>query len=313
MNSLSYLHYNVYDYVVLKKSDRLVGAGALLSSAIIYATFSLLIRESSVMFSNSAQVAIRFAVAALLVCLFRLIWKRTLGLPKRHLLLVLALGAIFAGVVILFTISVNETKIANSVFLLYAGSIVASLVFGTVVLKEKLTIGKVVAIVIAICGLAMYGNNLLAFSIGVIAGFTSGLFDGVGNGIRKMLKGVDRSLVILYSYAVGAIVAVIVALMSGEQWISQVHPGSIIAMLVFVGLMIGISNLLLYGFQHFDVNVGTVILSCELVFATILGYVFFRESPTPQEVLGGVLIFIASILAVVDLPNLYRKLLSQKQ
>lgn len=300
MNSLSYLHYYVYDDLMFNQSAKIKGAGALLGAAMIYATFGLLIRESSVMFGNNIQIAIRFLFAALVIVLFKLVIKRSLSLPRRDLLKTFALGAVFGLIVMLFTISVNETKVANSVFLLYAGSIITSLICGTVFLKEKLSPSKIIAIGVAVCGLAMYADNFLVLSVGIVAGFASGLLDGVGNFIRKSLKGVDRNLVILYSYAIGGVVALGAALFSGEQWINQVHTGSIIAMLVFVGLMIGISNLLLYGFQHFDVNVGTVILACELFFATVLGYVFLQESPTVTEIIGGVLIFSASALTVID-------------
>lgn len=285
---------------MFNQSDGIKGAGALLAAAMVYATFGLLIRESSVMFGNNVQIAIRFLLAALVIVFFKVVIKRSLSLPRRDLLKTLSLGVVFGFIVMLFTISVNETKVANSVFLLYAGSIVTSLICGTVFLKEKLSPAKIAAIVVAICGLAMYADNFLVLSVGIIAGFGSGLLDGVGNYIRKSLKGVDRNLVIMYSYAIGGVVALVVALFTSEQWISQVHLGSIIAMLIFIGLMIGISNLLLYGFQHFDVNVGTVILACELFFATILGYIFLHESPTVSEMIGGTLIFAASALTVID-------------
>jgi len=287
------------------------GAGALFGSAIIYASFGVLIRESSKMFGNGAQVVLRFALAALIVTLLQVLLKKTVVLHGRDLLKTIGLGIGFGLVVMLFTISVNETKVANSVFLIYAGSITSSLIIGTVFLKEKLSIAKVFSVIVALAGLSLFAGGLMALSLGAMAGFASGLFDGAANAVRKTLKGVDRNSVIAYSYAVGAVVVLGVTLISGERWVYDVSLLPVIAMLVFVGFMIWISNLLLYGFQHFDVNVGTVILSTELVFATLFGYVFLHESPTTAELIGGALIFMASVLAVVDLPSAGRRVLSK--
>lgn len=294
------------------KSEKVTGAGALLAAALIYATFGILIRESSVMFGNGTQIALRFVAAALLILVFKLIMQKTLSLPRPQMIRTLGLGVVFALIVIFFTISVNETKIANSVFLLYAGSIISSLIVGTVFLKESLSKAKILAILVAVCGLAMFADNFLMLSVGVVAGFMAGLFDGVGNAVRKTLKGADRNLVIMYSYAIGAAVALVMALGTGEQTVGHFNWGSIIAMTIFVGLMIGIGNLLLYGFQHFDVNVGTVILSCELVFATILGYLFFRETPSVAELIGGALVFTASALTVLDSSTRWRQFFSKR-
>jgi len=298
---------------MFRKSEKMTGAGALLSAALIYATFGILIRESSEMFGNGAQIAIRFAAAAFLILIFKLILQKTLTLSRQQTVKTLSLGVVFALIVIFFTIAVNETKIANSVFLLYAGSIISSLIVGTMFLKESLSKAKILAIIVAVCGLAMFADNFLVLSIGVVAGFVSGLFDGVGNAIRKSLKGADRNLVVMYSYAIGAAVALIMALGSGEQMVSQFSWSAIITMAIFVGLMIGISNLLLYGFQHFDVNVGTIILSCELVFATILGYLFFREIPSVPELVGGALVFSASALTVLDSSTRWRQLFAKRE
>lgn len=78
----------------------------------------------------------------------------------------------------------------------------------------------------------------------------------------------------------------------------------IVAGLIFAALLVGLGNLLLYGFQHFDVNVGTVILATELFFASLFGWVFFREVAAPNELIGGAVIFLASILSAVDLSAL---------
>ena len=82
--------------------------------------------------------------------------------------------------------------------------------------------------------------------------------------------------------------------------LKEVTAEGISSTIAFSILLIFAANLLLYGYKHFDVNMGSVISSTELVFATLLAYLFFKEIPSGTELLGGVLIFVASIIAALD-------------
>jgi drug/metabolite transporter (DMT)-like permease len=308
MNSLTYLGRAVYTAGMVKEVKNVSGAGALLASAFIYGSYGLLVREMSKMFGNSTQVAVRFALAAVIIALFNVGMRKALRLPRPVLFRAIALGVVTAIILVLFTISINATTIANTVFTIYAGSIVTSFVVGTIFFKEKVSPSKIVAIVVALVGLSMFAYSFAALSVGLIAGLAAGVFEGVSNGIRKTLQGVDRNTVTMYQMAVGTLCTLPIVLLSGEQPVLHVSAGPIIAIVVFSFLMIRLSNLLLYGFQHFDVNVGTVILATELVFVAILGYVVLHEVPAPNELIGGALIFLASVLTIVDVPVLVRKL-----
>jgi len=281
-------------------SDKIKGASALFTSAFIYSTFGILIRQMALMFGDGAQTAVRFGVAFVLILILNFIRKQSIYLPKRAVLKACLLGITFGCVVLLFTVSINNTKIANSVFLLYAGSMISSLVIGTLVLKEKLTIIKVVAIITAFFGLYMYSDAILVMSIGIITGIASGLFDGISNALRKTLKGLNRNAILTYQFVFSSLLAAIAMLVMGEVILKQILPLSILAVIIFAILQIGLGNLLLYGFQHFDVNVGTVILATELFFASLLGFLLFKEVPTSKEILGGMLIFAASIISTID-------------
>jgi drug/metabolite transporter (DMT)-like permease len=176
------------------------------------------------------------------------------------------------------------------------------------VFKESVTKNKVLAIIAVFIGIAMYGNALAGLSLGILAALGSGLCDGVQNSIRRTLKGVDRNLVLLYSFASGAVVALVISFFSGEQMIKFVSILPMVVTLIYALLLLTLGNFLLYGFQHFDVNIATVILSMELVFALIFGLVLYREMPTGSELFGGLLIFLASVLSGIDVKALHAKL-----
>lgn len=287
-------------------SDKLKGSSALFSAAFIYSTFGILIRQMAVMFGDSAQTAARFGLAFVFIIILNFVRRQSIILSKEALVKACLLGITFGFVVLLFTISVTNTKIANSVFLLYAGSMISSFIIGTFFLKEKLTVIKIIALTIAFAGLYMYSDAFLVMSIGVVTGLLSGLFDGISNAIRKTLKGVNRNSILTYQFLFSSLLAGLVLIVSGDVLIKEISLLSVIAVVVFAILQIWLGNLLLFGFQHFDVNIGTVILATELFFATILGFLLFQEIPTSKEIIGGLLIFLASALSVVDLKRILK-------
>jgi drug/metabolite transporter (DMT)-like permease len=276
-----------------------LGGFALFGAAIIYAMFGLLIRAMAQMFGDNTQVAIRFGLVALVLVVILLARRMTLRVvqAERSKLVAFSVGCVV--LVALFTYAVTLTTIVESVFALYAGSMVTSLLIGTLYLKESLTKLKVVALLVALGGLVVYSDGSLILSLGGFAAFGAGVLDGVTNTLRKTLHRVGRLQVQFYQNAVGAVCAVLFALVSSEQaFTGYVALWPILATVLFVFMMIGLGYMLLYGFQHFDVNVGTIILATELFFATVLGVIFFREVPSWHQILGGLMIFIASILTL---------------
>lgn len=273
------------------------GGVALFGASAIYATFGPLIRVLSEMFGDYTQVGARMGLAFIFLLSVALIFKLTKKLTLKQIGYSVLLGIISIGIVVAFTVAVIEVKIATAVFLLYAASMASSLILGTIFFKESLGLQKIIGLVLAFLGLWMFGDVLIALTFGVLAALFSGVCEGLGNVVRKKLKGVDKTTVLLWQFFVSGAGALLLALIVGEPMIKEVSTGPIIALIVFAFLQLGLNNLLLFGFQKFDVNIGTVILSLELFFAAILGYFLFGEALTANELLGGVAIFIASIVS----------------
>lgn len=259
------------------------------------------------MFSDAAQVALRFGLALVILALISITAQRRNTLSRPQLIRVAALGISFTGVVILYTIAATSIKLGNAVLLLYAGSIITSLLIGTYLLKERLDGTKLIAVALALVGLGLYANEFAVVAQGVLAAVAAGFLDGAGNGLRKTLRGLDRNTILLYQYGFGTAAALLILALSPGPMTHGFSIAAIITGAVFAVAIIGLGNLLLYGFQHFDVNVGTVILSLEIFFASLIGWLFFGEVPTVNELLGGLVIFIASVLSAVDVRALMRK------
>lgn len=288
-------------------SDKFKGALALFGSAFIYASFGLLIREMAKMYGAYSQVAARFILAFIFILVLNRLCRNTTKVSRRNFFKAVILGCFFIIAVIFFTLSVTQTKIANSVFLLYVTSMIVSLIIGTLLFKEKFTTQKVFALVVALAGLFMYSNAIFALSTGIITGILSGVFDGLANALRKTLKGIDRAMVLQHQFLGGGLLAILVMLFMTEPIIKEITLWPILVTIIFALLQIKLGNWLLYGFQHFDVNIGTVILATEIFFASLIGFIFFKETLLLNEAIGGLLIFIASVISVVELKIKFRK------
>jgi drug/metabolite transporter (DMT)-like permease len=287
-----------------KEKFSVKGAQALFAASFTYAFTGVLVRAMSSMWGDKAQVAVRYALVFIVLLLYGFVRKTQAKIPRHKLLYAVALGFMFALVVLFFTFAIQKTTIANSLFTFYATNMIVSFVFGTFILRERVSKSKLVAIIFALAGLSFYAGALVAGSPGIIFGILAGVCAGVTNVLYKLLSGVDRSAVVRMQYGIGTVFTVLVTWFSGDQIIRKVSLHGMVTTVVFALVLIVAANLLIYGYQHFDVNIGTVILSMELVFGTLLGFIFYGEVPAVHEFLGGALIFAGSVLSSLDLDKL---------
>lgn len=276
------------------------GGEALFGAALLYSFSAVLIRELGTMWGDKAQVAARFVPVFIFLVGYSLISKKKRSIPRAKLKYGIALSASFASVVLFFTAAVQHTTIANTLFTFFATNMIASFLFGTFLLREKVTIAKIVAIIFALAGLSVYAQAILTLNRGILFAVVAGLCDGGSNVFRKKLGGVDRVAVNRLQYGAGTIITAGVSLISGEQILRKVSPEAIILTLLFACAMLMATSLLLYGYQHFDVNIGTVILSSEIIFGALLGLLFYREVPALHETIGGALILTGAVVSSLN-------------
>lgn len=288
------------------KNDRALGFLALLSTAAIYGFFDIFIRFLSAYFSPIGQIAIRFFLAFLLISLVILIKRIPLKLPKINklhflfFLFSLPLGVLF------LTLSILEIKVSNSIFYFYLGGLFSSFTIGRLVFKEGINTGKIAALILAVAGLAIYAYplNLTLFKTGVILGILAGVFDAFLNTSRKFLGDFNRYALIFYQMAAVVVSMVLFSWLSGEQMIISFSPLSLIFLLPYAAGLVGVGFLTLYGFKHFDLNLGTIIVAMELSFVTVFAYLFLGEIPTVLEIIGSLFL----LAALITVNQSYRKI-----
>jgi drug/metabolite transporter (DMT)-like permease len=239
-------------------------------------------------------------IGFLLAGVIIIILKRKISLKNISPINLILFAVALPLTIIFYTISILKTKIILAVATLYLGSILFSLVSGILFFKEKLTFKKSLAIISSIIALYFFTIpfSFKNINIGLVFGVLSGFMDALSNTFKKHLGGkVDRFFLI--SIQMLGTIIVSLALMSYTKTliIPNLSPFTLMVGLIF-GFFLMVNNyLMLIGFHNFDLNLGTIVLSSELLFASIFGYLFYKEIPTFNELIGGGLIAFSIVIA----------------
>ncbi len=218
-------------------------------------------------------------------------------LSPKHRNIALAIGPVYLATGLFFTYGVQRTSIANVLFMFFAGSIVFSFLFGSWFLRESITAQKLAAIVLAIAGIAMYSQAILAINVGVLCGLAGGLCDAIATVARKLIVHQDRSAVLAYQYTSGVLGMLILMLLAGGPFVHNLTPLSLaLTVLYGVGLFV-VGYLFMAGFRLVDANIGTVLVSLEIIFGPLLAWMILREIPATNELVGGLLIALAAFVS----------------
>jgi len=273
---------------------------SLLSAGFLFGIFGVMVRILNGELSNYQQILFRSVVGFILAVLIIIILKRKISFKSISLINLLFFAISLPLSIIFYTLAILKTKIMLAVATLYLGSILFSLVSGILFFKEKITVQKILAIMTSILALYYFTIpfTLTNINIGLVFGILSGFTDALSNSFKKHLGGkADRFLLIAIQMTGTIIVSLILMLYTKTLTFPQVSP-----LIFMVGLMFGFSLLLnnylmLVGFGNFDLNLGTIVMSSELLFASVFGYLIYKEIPTVNEVIGGGLIAFSVIIA----------------
>jgi drug/metabolite transporter (DMT)-like permease len=83
-----------------------------------------------------------------------------------------------------------------------------------------------------------------------------------------------------------------------QEILPSITPASWLIVIFFGLLIVAVNYLLLLGFRNFDLNLGTILLSSEMVFTPIFAFLAFGEAPSLYVIIGGV--FIAASIVLVN-------------
>jgi drug/metabolite transporter (DMT)-like permease len=282
--------------------NRRKGFIALLSTAVIYGTFGIFIRFLGKYLVGYQQIIYPNLLGVIIILVYVFVSRQELNLKEKRSIILYGLLYGLAGS--LYTLSILSTKIATTVFSIYASSLTVSLLIGVLFLKEKFTNRKIGVLVLAFIGLVWftYPLSMKTFDIGLLYGFVGGGFAVVANYIgKKLTDKVNNSILMVARLGGVAIGGVIMVVLNAGPILPNISVEGLLLSFSFALALCFVSFTVLVGFKNFDLNLGTVVISSELIFASLFAALFFKEYPKQGEIIGGLFIIAAILLANISL------------
>ncbi len=270
---------------------------ALLGTSFIYGSFGVIVRALGPYLTANQMTFARSIIVFSIIAIILYIKKVSVfKIPQNLILPLFVHSATFAATIFLFTYAVMFTSLSKATFSFYSTTLLTSLIVSIAFFKEGFSKQKAISLALALGGLIFFilPRGIGSIGLGMILTGIAGIGDVVTNSMKKYLGGkIEPLVLVLYQMLAGLIVGLVFIVSTQQFTIIQTLDISAILWLLFFSLnFFLLSYLTVYGFQHFDLNLGTIILSLEFVWATAIGYVWYQETLNTYQIIAmGLLIF----------------------
>lgn len=277
-----------------------------LSAGVMFATTGIFFRfiMANSTFGPPAIAASRATLVTLALVIFLGLFRRPLLAIKRRDLPFFALFGLIgiAGMHTFLVYAVQLSTVAVAIMLNYTAPLFAALISWRF-LGERMTKGKIVALVVAFAGcvfvaraydLAQLQVSWVGLAAGIGSGFTWGMYSILG---RKATMNYSPWTSLMYTMGFGAIFL----------WLFETPYGMVpyldfplaTALLIIVALVPTLFAYLAFttGLKHLPASEACLIATIEPVVAAILAFLILGETLEPPQILGGALV-IAGIVTL---------------
>lgn len=279
---------------------------SVLAAGILWGCIGIFVRRyNSLGLSSMQTVSIRMALAAVMFALFVLIYRPKLyRIHLRDIWIFLGSGVVSVG---LFTYcyftSMELSSLSVAAVLLYTAPAFVML-FSLIFFKEKLTVPKVISLILAVLGCAMTTGVIGGQLTVTLAGFLFGLGSGVCYALYSIFsrfalnRGYEPFTITLYTFIFAA--AACLAVTDIKPVIGAVFAdiGSVMYAVLFA-LASCVLPYVFYtlGLKYIASSTASIIATIEPVVATVVGAVIFSEPlAVPFGYLGVALVLLSVVL-----------------
>lgn len=284
-----------------QKRFSLTGGISLIAAAGLYSLFSVFAREIGFSLGLVYQQGVRTLFSALLAFLILWISGKLKKITRWKDWFWFCVRAVVGLVSFLcFFVSANNLTIGTNYFLSYFGMTIGGYTVAKVMFKERMSSMKWVSLFLAMLGLALiYLFDLRFTSIVYVAlAFGSGLFGSLWNSlVKKISEGYGALQISMMDSLFAAVVALLLSKTVGEVWLKPSVSTLWGLNVLFAVLYIATDILIVWGFRLLEVHVGSLLMLSEVLFAILIGYLFYGEVLPLTSLLGGVLIIVGISLA----------------
>lgn len=286
------------------------GIISLLFAAFIWSTFGALSRVVGYDIPVMYQNVTRNALAALIIGVIVYVTKSWKKVESKFypILIIRTIGGIFGF--LFFFLAANKIPIGLLYFLFYGATTLLTFILGYKIFNEKITPVRLLALGLAMFGLALvykisagnYAFKDLIYPMLAGLGFATWSMSG-----KKLSDHFGPHQLIFIDEVLTTVAYIILSLIFREVWTAPLFTITWGVSLLFGVLYIFTALLSLYGFRKVDAQIGGLVLLSEILFAIVIGFVFYGELITPVTLIGGICIILA-----MAIPEIRWKKFSQK-
>lgn len=274
------------------------GFASLFAAAFLYGSQSIATRVAGATVAPFLSTSIRALVVVLLVIWF-VPWKRVVASDIKWFI-ARSSANILSTTGLFFAIA--KIPVGSALFSFYAGMILATTIVGYVWYKELMTRVKVLSLILTALGLLSmyYTKTGFSFNIYIFIAAFGGMCAGFWSIFsRPISKSYPLTQLVVLDNALASLLALGVSLILQETW-NGMSLGVPILSLSYLGLTQAFTGqLVAYGFRYIDGQIGSIILLNDTIIGIVLMMIFFKEIPSMPVLVGGICIFLASILPAV--------------
>jgi drug/metabolite transporter (DMT)-like permease len=302
----------------MQKSSENTGYMAALGSAVFLSLTSIFISYLNIHFQLPALILAfwrEIFVALILLVVFLVFKPLLLKGARPHLLYLAVYGFVLALFNALWTVSVVLNGAAVGTVLCYCSAAFTALL-GWLILKESLTLPKVVAVLLSLAGCALIVNALdpavwKVNALGIITGVSSGLFYAFYSlmGRSASQRGLDPWTTLFYTFLIAAGFMLLMNLALGKYlpgaaanpaellWLGKSFMGWFILFLLAAGPTLMGYGLYNVALKHLPSSVANLIVTIEPVFTTFTAYFVLGERLTGRQIFGSLFV-MAGVLVI---------------
>lgn len=286
-----------------------------LIAGILWGCIGIFVRQyNEIGLSSMQTVVIRMTLSAVLFAVFVLLYKPKLfKIHLRDLWCFLGSGIISVGFfTYCYFTSIELSSLSVAAVLLYTAPAFVML-FSLIFFREKLTVPKVISLVLAVLGCAMT-TGVIGGALNVtLLGFLFGLGSGICYALYSIFsrfalnRGYEPFTVTLYTFLLAAVASVLVTDVR-PVWMAVTAD---IRSVLYAVLFAVVSCVLPYvfytlGLKYIASSTASIIATVEPVVATIIGAVVFSEPlAVPFGYLGVAFVFLSVVLINVKFKNVH--------
>lgn len=280
--------------------NKLIGSASLLLIGVLFGLSGVIGKYLSTWLSPYQVVEYRFIGAFTFALAILLATKQNLSVKKISLTTLVLFAVTFPVSVIFFYLAIFNTSVSLAVFSFYIATLVSSFIVGRLYFGERITTNRKIALFFILLAVITFTNPFHEFTlqIGFIYGIIAGVIQTIASAFQKIVgKSTNRIGLIIVQTLAGIAVSGFTISILGESLVPALPPIALLVTIFFGAIFLVISYLFLVGFKYVNLNVGSILVSSELLFGPFFAFLLLSEKLTHLEFLGGVFIAIAVLFS----------------